>query len=144
MTAPRWVEAYVGIPFRERGASREGAHCLGLVSLVLKERAGVDVPAYSEFSTEDVLQIVGAIERDAVRTPWCAVSGPLVPLDVVTMRTPVTVDGVERLIEGHVGIMVSATDLLHVEEGRSAVVVPIDHRAIRYRIVQRLRHRDLM
>ena len=33
---PGWVRDYVGIPFRERGRTPEGADCWGLVWLALR------------------------------------------------------------------------------------------------------------
>lgn len=41
---PAWAEAYVGIPYRFGGSSRDGADCWGLARLALRERFGVDLP----------------------------------------------------------------------------------------------------
>lgn len=43
-----WANQYVGIPYLEKGRSREGADCWGLVRLILLEQTGLELPSYSE------------------------------------------------------------------------------------------------
>lgn len=43
-----WWNEYVGIPFEERGRSRAGFDCWGLVQAVYAERLGIALPSYLE------------------------------------------------------------------------------------------------
>lgn len=64
-----WAREYVGIPYRFGADGRDGADCWGLVRMVLRERFGVDLPAFEHDDADphrlhaivdDALPTVGA------------------------------------------------------------------------------------
>jgi len=144
MAAPRWAEAYVGIARAERGASRDGCHCLGLVALVLREQAGIAINPYADLSADDLPGIFRAMARDGVLASWLPAMGTRRAFDVVTMLAPVVGrGGKERMIEGHVGIMLSESDVLHIDRGAgAAVAVPLT--TLAPRLVATYRHVSLV
>ena len=56
---PAWTTSYLTIPYRERGRSRTGVDCYGLVRLVFQERRGIELPSYDETAPtpRDVMEI---------------------------------------------------------------------------------------
>ena len=45
---PAWAGRYVGLAFRDHGRDREGVDCWGLLSLVMREQYGVELPSYAD------------------------------------------------------------------------------------------------
>lgn len=45
---PSWVSEYVGIPFKDKGRSREGCDCWGLVWMIAREKFGIELPRYDD------------------------------------------------------------------------------------------------
>lgn len=41
-------DAYVGVPFRDRGRAMDGANCWGLIVLFYARELGIELPAYDE------------------------------------------------------------------------------------------------
>jgi cell wall-associated NlpC family hydrolase len=141
---PAWAGQYVGIPFVDLGRDRQGCDCWGLVRLILAEQAGLALPSLTtseadlagvgrEFAlahaSGDWLPIAGGAERD---------------FDVVEMSMPT------RTAEGwlfgplHVGLVVAAGWLIHVERATAAVLVRYrEDQAISRRILSFWRHRSL-
>lgn len=120
-----WAARYVGLPF---GEAQGEVTCWGLVRRVYYDRLGLDLPEYGEISARDLLRIaraMGAAKDDG----WRAVSPPA-PLDVCLMRGP---QGGAAVV--HVGVMVDAQHLLHVEAATAAVIVPVAHYSVAGRIV---------
>ena len=56
---PTWAAAYSSLPFLERGRTRDGVDCWGLVCMVSKEVFGVELPTYDGlyFSTAEKNEI---------------------------------------------------------------------------------------
>lgn len=120
-----WPAQYVGLPF---GEGADEVTCWGLVRRVYRDRLGVDLPEYGEISAYDLLRIaraMGAAKDDG----WRAVSVPQ-SLDVCLMRSP---QGGASVV--HVGVMVDAQRLLHVEAATAAVIVPVSHYSVAGRVV---------
>lgn len=64
-----WATEYIGIPWTDRGRSRDGVDCYGLVYLVLKEQFGINVPSYAEdYATARDAEEVGALIRAGIRS----------------------------------------------------------------------------
>lgn len=112
-----WVDDYVGRPYQP-GVFE----CGDLVALVLRERFGIaqEVP----HSLEDYIS-------EAVSSgDWRAVASPDAG-DVALMLTAV---GHGKTAPLHVGVMVNASHVLHVDIGRASVCLPIRHPVIKARL----------
>lgn len=125
MTASAWVAPYVGLPFGEGPGQ---VTCWGLVRRVYADRLGIDLPAYGEISARDLMRIARAMQAGA-DDGWRPVSVPQA-LDVALMRGP---RGGASVV--HVGVMIDARQMLHVEEASAAVIVPVTHWSVASRIV---------
>lgn len=139
-----WASRYVGAPFLDMGRSLNGLDCWGLVRLVLAERAGLDLPFYDGVSPFD-----GPVVRDCFRAEiatgqWLPVMrGQQRELDVVIMRGRVSAGGMVTSAETHVGVMVSAHDVLHVEPGVECLIERLDSPRLGNRVSRLLRHESL-
>lgn len=125
----RWL----GIPFADRGRDRSGCDCWGLVRLVLKEAAGLELPAYdTEYpGVADRRAVSGHIA--AVVPSWQSVPpGAELPGDVVVLA-----------IAGrplHVGVVIARPVMLHVERGLDACLERYDGPQWRHRVAAIVRH----
>jgi len=116
---PDWVNAYVGLPFRAHGRDRDGVDCWGLVRLVLADQFGRRLPSYADgYSSVEDAKDIGRLIRGEMG-PWHPVApGAERPGDVVLMRLmnqPM-----------HVGVVVAAGWMLHIEDGIDACLEPYD------------------
>lgn len=115
MSLPAWAAQYVGLPFLERGRTREGLDCWGLVRLVLSDQYGIEVPSYLdryEVSTQS--DILGPLIEEE-RQGWDDVPlGAAREGDVLILRV--------RGRGSHVGVVLGGGKMLHVEEGIGVVV----------------------
>lgn len=139
-----WAARYVGIPYADNDTT-EGLHCWGLVQAVLDREAGVEVPSYGETSARDLAAVARQVEGDADIDPWSEVpSGEARAFDVVVMSGRVRSNGTSRRAPIHVGVMIDAARILHVEQATDAVIVPLTHDTIRFRILKICRHKALI
>lgn len=134
---PRWAERYALIRFKKAGRDYPLLDCWGAIRLVLSERAGIEVPAYGDVAAGELLKIARTIEAESSGRPWIEVKGAPKIFDVVKMRE----DGGRA--ETHVGIMVSGTHMLHVEEASDASIVPLGDVSVRSRVIGIFRHEAL-
>lgn len=105
---PAWVAAYVGLPFRKNGRTRDGVDCWGLVRLVLMEQFGRDVPAWDGAHTGPDWPGVEAAVRRGLQD-WT-------PIDVADAAVG---DGVVLRVRGvplHTAVVVDVAPLtvLHI------------------------------
>lgn len=121
-----WWIRYVGLPFGEGPGQ---VTCWGLVRRVYAERLGRLLPAYGEISARDLAAVARAMEAGAAADGWVEASAPE-PLDVCLMRS-----GRGGALAVHVGVVVDATRMLHVEAASAAVVVPLRHVSVAGRIL---------
>jgi cell wall-associated NlpC family hydrolase len=112
---------YVGLEFEE-------FHCWALVRKVYIEQLGIELPSYGEISSRDLGQIARKM-KSVKDDGWIAVEKPEL-FDVCLMRAP---QGGQLVV--HVGVMISPTRLLHVEEKTATVIVPIKHFSVSGRIL---------
>lgn len=130
-----WPARYVGIPFLDGGRTAEGIDCWGMIRLVLSQECGIDVPSYGEISAHDLAGIAGMVARSCMEEPWVPVlSASKRAFDVVVMR--------RHRAPMHMGILVCASKMLHVEQKTSAVIVPLDHPSVASRLNGFFRHRN--
>jgi probable lipoprotein NlpC len=129
-----WSAAFVGLPWRERGRSRDGIDCWGLCTLVYAERLGIALPHYTEayMSVQERAEI-DALFSDARQPPWVAVPlGQERDFDIALMRCA-------RLL-AHVGIVIGGGRMLHVESGGLSHVESYASGRWRLRLVGVYRH----
>lgn len=68
---PAWVQSYLGIPFLEKGRTRAGLDCYGLVRLVYQEQRGLELPSYAEgYATTTDADEITALYRGEVASQW--------------------------------------------------------------------------
>ena len=120
-----WWGRYVGLPFGE-GAGE--VTCWSLVRMVYRDRLGLELPAYGEISARDLVRIARTMEAHK-DDGWRAVDVPA-EHDVCLMRAPRG-----GSVVAHVGVMIDARRMLHVEEASAAVVVPVTHPGIAGRVL---------
>lgn len=129
-----WAEKYVGLPFVDGGRGWSGVDCWGLVRLIYKTEAKIDLPDYGEISASELIRVSRTIERDSKAEPWVEVVDAPKPFDVLVMRgRPL-----------HVGVMVTRSHVLHVERHTLTVVVPVNHPSVKMRAIAYHRHRALV
>lgn len=139
-----WAARYVGLPYADDGKS-DGYHCWSLVRLVLAEQCSIDVPAYGEISATNLAAAARAVSGDHTRPPWRQVEpNDARQFDIVVMSGRVKyATGPSRKLPAHVGIMVDRERMLHIEAGCDAVMVPLIHPSVKFRIHKIVRHEDL-
>jgi cell wall-associated NlpC family hydrolase len=120
-----WFHQYVGLPF---GESYGEVTCWSLVRRVYADNLGILLPEYGEISATDLVRVSKAMEAGK-DDGWQAVDDPQA-FDVCIMRAPRGREAVS-----HVGVMIDAERLLHVEAASAAVVVPVKHVSVAGRIL---------
>jgi probable lipoprotein NlpC len=126
---------YIGLPFAERGRTRDGLDCWGLLALVYRERLGIELPSFAEAytTTQD-----GELLSDLI-------AGNLGPWRDVARGQERTGDGVLMTLAGqprHVGIVAMPGRVLHIERDMGSVIEPYTSPRISRRIVGFFRHRE--
>ena len=109
----------VGIPFVDRGRSKEGADCWGLFRLAM-ERFGIEVPEVnvSAYSSREICE---EMMRQIPRL-WERVEVPL-PGDAVVMRHDANLPDTEQ----HFGVYVGGGRFIHSLEKTGSIIVRVDH-----------------
>lgn len=128
---------YLGIPFAEKGRSRAGCDCWGLPRLIYLEQLGLELPSYADeyapvndSEREDIHQLL-----DAGRTCWARVAlTDARPFDLLELAS----------VTLHVGIVVVAGRMLHVQRGGDSHVVPYNSGAWLGRVLGCYRHARLI
>jgi cell wall-associated NlpC family hydrolase len=134
---PRWVERYCGIPFAENGSTKEACNCWGLCALVLSERANVEVDRYAHIVSTEGRRIAKQIAQAQGEYVSVLREADVREFDLVVMKP------MGRGIPWHIGIMVSSTHVLHIEEDAESSCVPLSHDLIKPRLVSFHRHPKL-
>ncbi len=131
-----WSAAYVGLPWAEKGTSREGIACWGLCALVLAEQRGIEVPRYEEAITcsaerEEIAALFDSAPRE---WPWSTVEIER-EFDIVVFR---------RLgMDVHAGIVVEPGRMLHVTSGQESCIASYRDGKWAPRLSGRYRHAGL-
>ena len=115
---PLWTARFVGIPFVDLGRTIDGCDCWGLVRLVMKEQANIDLPSLAtEYGSEtDHRKVFDEIESERHSGEWIEVEkGRDNQFDIVEMVSPSRLDGKWDFQPLHVGIVVAPGWVLHTE-----------------------------
>lgn len=137
--ADHWSVPYVGLPWRERGVSRDGLACWGIVHLVYREVLGLEVPDYSV----GVLSVaererIAEIFADATATgPWVNIRiQDAAAFDVLVFR--------RAGMDMHVGLHAAPGRMLHITAGERSSIVDYSGGAWKPRLSAVYRHKDLI
>lgn len=123
---------FLGLPFRRGGRGPFSVDCWGLVKLYLEIKHGI--PGLQSYADADPQ---AAIAEAMAAADWSRVSIPR-DGDVAVMLT--ATDG-GRVAPLHVGVMVSHTHVLHVDEGAASVCLSLQHPLIAARLHGFWRHK---
>lgn len=130
-----WTDYYMNIPFCMNGTCREsGLDCWTLVTLIYKERLGIELELfrglYTDNERETIERIAEAVEIESLK--WQQVFAPK-EYDVVLMRMFGT-------IVCHVGVVVDASKFIHILPGGEVTVERLDSFKWAKRIVRFCRY----
>lgn len=146
MSVPLWAERYVREAVWEDGGREHPYYdCEGICRAVLREHGGnPPIPTYGVVSADGLLHVARAVRDRSALPPWIRVERAGVGMfDIVLMNARAKVGGRNTTLQLHIGVMVSGSEMLHIEEKLRAVVVRLDHPSIRERICGFLRHEAL-
>lgn len=123
----------IGVPYLDRGRTREGADCFGLVALAQRRLYDLDLPDYvgAYASAEEESEVARAI-RGGLRS-WRSVS-PVTPGDVVLCWYT------DPALPSHLGIYVGGRKMLSTRSASGARIEDLSSAYWRSRVVDYLRH----
>lgn len=128
--APAWVADYLTIPFLNRGRSRLGADCWGLVWIVSREQFGRHLPSLDDayFNALDPVEIARLIHAGEALVPGARQVAHPREGSIAVIRS--------RGVVTHTGIYIGAGHLVHTDRGCEVSAVRVDHPMMRGRIVR--------
>lgn len=132
-----FAQHYIGLRFKNRGRTKDGVDCWGLVRLIYNEQFDIQLPSYEDEynSSHNITETKEAIEEHS--KDWIVVEpGKEGNGDVIVMR----LSGYPT----HVGIVIENGKMLHIIEGTDAVVENYHSRLWQHRIVGFFRHKEFM
>lgn len=138
-TTEPWSDAYIGIPFAPRGATRAGADCWGLARLVFSERLGVDLPSYAEayVTAEECAEIAVIVAGARDAGPWTGIPAGLErAFDIALFRD------VQRLAS-HVAVVARPGLALHVTRDQGSGLIRYRDGFWKHRLIGFQRHSAL-
>lgn len=113
-----WSASYVGLPWRDRGAARDGVACWGLAVLIYAERLGLTVPDYAAevSSLEERAEVAAVFASGTFAGPWVAApEAGAREFDIVVFR--------RAGLDAHVGIVTELGRMLHITSGQDSAIV---------------------
>lgn len=134
-----WSAGYIGLPWQERGLTREGIACWGLPRLVYAKQLDIDVPDYAAgiVSTADREQVASIFEEGTTRGPWLPVNPTFAQeFDILVFR----IGG----IEAHVGIVTGPGRMLHITSGQESCIADSTRSPWSHRLAGVYRHEDML
>jgi cell wall-associated NlpC family hydrolase len=142
MNGLHWSAGFIGLPWADRGRTRAGCDCWGLVRLVYQEVAGIDLPSFDEaYVTAEEQSVVAAVIADVRQggrgaSPWLEVAGPAESLDLLLFRC--------GRHESHVGVVVDPRRalMLHSQNRDQSRIESFDRAEWARRRIGFFRHQD--
>ena len=137
-----WVRKYTGIPYLDSGGDGVVAtDCWRLLRRVVLERWGIEVPLFGDITytgRQDINRVGEFIKaREQDMSDWVKLEH----------ESPRAGDIILFRLHGnplHVGVLVHAKWVLHVEEGVASICERIDDTTWKNRIWARYRHSSLL
>lgn len=110
-----WVSSYIGLPFQEKGRTRAGLDCWGLIRLIWLERGGIDLPVWAEgYAETDPCPETSCHLAACARSFAEIQAGQERAGDILLFRTG-------RHL-AHVGLCIGAGRMLHILAGLASAV----------------------
>lgn len=140
-----WVNDYMRIPFADGGRDKTGCDCWGLVRLILKEQAGIEISAYAGTSAEDHINVNRNMVSDSALPPWQKeiALGDEQTFDVVLLTRTIRTDRGASNVPMHVGLVTEPGWMIHTEKHVNATHVRLDGLATKRKILSIHRHEVL-
>jgi cell wall-associated NlpC family hydrolase len=113
------ISKFIGIPFVNGGRDYSGCDCWGLVKLIYKELANIDLPEY-HISCHDTAKISTAVNMS--RRDWVKLAAPEVPCLVVMY-----LDRENPIMPSHVGVYVGNGEFIHTIEKQNSRIEKTSH-----------------
>lgn len=120
------INKYIGLPYKNKGYTKEGLDCYGLVRLFLKEELDVDVPKFEQYDTYENKQ---EVERQfLLNVPLLAGERTETPEfgDICLFRF--------MGIVSHIGVYIRDGYVLHILRGTNSSYEAINGRRLKGRL----------
>lgn len=124
-----WSDRYLGIPWSRHDRGAQGTHCWGLVRLVYAEQLEIELEDFG--AARSRLENAAVVADRRRRWPWRIVDRARA-FDVVVFR--------RGRFDDHIGIMIDARLMLHVDMGNEALVDDVTSPEWRSRVAAFHRH----
>jgi cell wall-associated NlpC family hydrolase len=128
-------DAFVGLPYADKGRDESGVDCWGLLHLVFSRLCHIELPSYAE-------KYATAADRRAVAA---LIAGELEDWREVPAGSEKLFDGVlmrEGHFPRHIGIVTRPGLLLHVQSGATSRIERYRDGMLQPRVVGFFRYRD--
>lgn len=134
-----WSSPYIGLPWQERGLTRDGIACWGLACLVYRECLGITLPDYAA----QIACIAEKAEVAAVFADSTAAAGPWISkaaeeaedFDILVFRV--------GALDAHVGIQAWPGHMLHITSGQDSAIIDYGRNPWKHRLTGVYRHREM-
>ena len=112
------IRKYLGIPFENHGDTFDGVDCYGLAVLFNRHELAKELPNYKKLyaNSRDHDQAAGAFEVG--RQDWAIVNDAPKFGDLILYK--------ERGAVTHCGIYLDGRDFLHIREGSTSMIEPLN------------------
>ena len=109
------ITEFIGIPYKDKGNSFDGADCYGLASLFYERNFNKSLPTYGILyaSSEDGPQVNDAIATGSQDGNWKEVDEPAFG-DLLFFRI--------KGLEAHIGVSIGGDEFIHCFPGRATCI----------------------
>lgn len=111
------LDAYVGLPWKDRGRTSDGCDCWGLLRIVYAKELGIELPDYSgDYDTVADRTVVAGLIDDGISDWVPVIPGTEQPLDAILIRQS----------PWHIGVIVRRGLMLHMPRNQTSCIEPYD------------------